>query len=208
MKEKNGGEDFYFLQGLRKLGDIEHIFETTVYPANRLSSRVAFGTGPRLNKIVSGEVVLAHTPNVFIALKEVVDAIKNGTIEQYNCFESYLNESCSPAVFMFFKENNFFVNWAKIINNTPQKIKYLEAAFYTWFDGFRMLTFVHYLENSYPELYPQQSLESAIETVWCDYLNLNSLTIGTSRKEARYARITLLEFIRENEKQILSSDTK
>ena len=192
MKEKNGGEDFYFLQALRKLGVIEQIDETTVYPANRLSSRVAFGTGPRLNKIIDGEAVLAHTPDVFVALKEISDGIRHATTDDYNQLEHYLNKMCSTPVFAFFKESNFFNSWDKVLKNTPAKLTYLNAAFYTWFDGFRILTFIHFLENEFPENFPQQSLEDAIGTLLGDYLETAiERECGTSRKQ-------LLAYLRQN----------
>lgn len=51
---KKSGEDFYFLQKLRKYGWIETNNTIKVYPASRFSDRVFFGTGPALIKGASG----------------------------------------------------------------------------------------------------------------------------------------------------------
>lgn len=49
------GEDFYFLQKLRKFGDIITWNPEMVYPSSRYSDRVFFGTGPALIKGRSGD---------------------------------------------------------------------------------------------------------------------------------------------------------
>jgi len=50
MTPKKSGEDFYFLQKLRKLGHIANHNTHKVFPATRYSDRVFFGTGPALIK--------------------------------------------------------------------------------------------------------------------------------------------------------------
>ncbi|MCL2412874.1 MAG: glycosyltransferase family 2 protein [Bacteroidales bacterium] len=55
MVPKKSGEDFYFLQQLSKIGHVETKNSVFVYPSNRLSDRVFFGTGPALIKGVAGD---------------------------------------------------------------------------------------------------------------------------------------------------------
>lgn len=45
MPQRHGGEDFYFLQKIRKMGPLIRWIDATVYPAARPSHRVPFGTG-------------------------------------------------------------------------------------------------------------------------------------------------------------------
>ncbi len=52
---KKSGEDFYFLQKLRKTGWICNYNTEKVYPGTRYSDRVFFGTGPALIKGSSGD---------------------------------------------------------------------------------------------------------------------------------------------------------
>lgn len=47
---KMSGEDFYFIQKLRKAGDIIIDCDEVIYPASRFSDRVYFGTGPAMIK--------------------------------------------------------------------------------------------------------------------------------------------------------------
>ena len=75
MNRRKAGEDFYFLQNLAQLGPIGEITTTKVYPSARLSDRVPFGTGPILQKWMTGEEDLTKTYNfqAFADLKEFFD---------------------------------------------------------------------------------------------------------------------------------------
>lgn len=50
LTPKMSGEDFYFVQKLRKAGNIIIDFDKVIYPASRFSDRVYFGTGPAMIK--------------------------------------------------------------------------------------------------------------------------------------------------------------
>lgn len=54
MTPKMSGEDFYFLQKLRKFGKMLFTNPEKVYPAARFSDRVYFGTGPAMIKGKNG----------------------------------------------------------------------------------------------------------------------------------------------------------
>jgi glycosyltransferase involved in cell wall biosynthesis len=55
MTPKLSGEDFYFLQKLRKFGQILLWNEEMVYPEARFSDRVFFGTGPAMIRGAAGD---------------------------------------------------------------------------------------------------------------------------------------------------------
>jgi len=55
MTPMKSGEDFYFLQKLRKYAPMLFWNPIKVFPANRLSDRVFFGTGPALIKGIQGD---------------------------------------------------------------------------------------------------------------------------------------------------------
>ena len=52
---QKSGEDFYLLQKLRKFGPLLFWNAEKVFPGNRLSDRVFFGTGPALMKGIKGD---------------------------------------------------------------------------------------------------------------------------------------------------------
>jgi len=55
LTPKHSGEDFYFLQKLRKAGPVMQWIDEKVYPSARFSSRVNFGTGPAMIRGSSGD---------------------------------------------------------------------------------------------------------------------------------------------------------
>ena len=52
---KEAGEDFYFVNRMKKAGDILVWNEEAVYPSSRESDRVPFGTGPAVTKGLAGD---------------------------------------------------------------------------------------------------------------------------------------------------------
>lgn len=52
---KEAGEDFYFVNRMRKAGEILLWNDETVYPSARESDRVPFGTGPAVTKGLAGD---------------------------------------------------------------------------------------------------------------------------------------------------------
>ena len=52
---REAGEDFYFVNRMRKAGDIITWNDETVYPSARESDRVPFGTGPAVTKGLAGD---------------------------------------------------------------------------------------------------------------------------------------------------------
>lgn len=55
ISPKLSGEDFYFLQKLRKYGSVIVWNDESTYPSGRLSDRVFFGTGPALIKGIKND---------------------------------------------------------------------------------------------------------------------------------------------------------
>ena len=137
MNRKTSGEDFYFLQQLIRGAQVEPLSGTTVHPAARLSSRVPFGTGPRLAQLL-------HDPDnerdfypaeVFDLLKAWLETVASHLDASE---EELLRQSAHIAepLAAFLEERHFAQNWRNLRRNhrTPQG---LHAAFHGWFDGLR-----------------------------------------------------------------------
>src|SRR5690606_8697368 len=77
--KKAGGEDFYLLNKLAKLGRILFFENIEIKIESRLSTRVPFGTGPAVEKILSlenpAEEYSYYAPEVFQALKQWISHI-------------------------------------------------------------------------------------------------------------------------------------
>jgi glycosyltransferase involved in cell wall biosynthesis len=127
MAPKKSGEDFYFLQQLCKIGRVETKNSVIVYPSNRLSDRVFFGTGPALIKGVGGD--WSSYP---IYPPKLWDEIAN----IYQNFESY------------FSQEDFF----KLKNNSKTDAQ-LQKFCHEKFDGLRILQYLksRHLENPQPD---------------------------------------------------------
>ncbi|HJO93084.1 MAG TPA: hypothetical protein QF753_06780 [Victivallales bacterium] len=167
MKTHRGGEDFYFMQSLRKLGKIGHITDTSVHPSSRISGRVPFGTGPRLKKTVGGSELKLYNPKIFDLLGKTLREVRKWLAcndLSYSELELKLDSRCLD----FLEENNFSEIWDKIVENNLKKRdklskknkKKLLCAFHVWFDAFKTLKFIHYLENEYPEEFPKINIQS------------------------------------------------
>lgn len=77
MTPKLSGEDFYFLQKLRKFGQVGLWNDETVNPATRFSDRVFFGTGPAMIKGAEGDWLSypIYPQHLFKNLEETYKAI-------------------------------------------------------------------------------------------------------------------------------------
>ena len=161
MKLHRGGEDFYFMQALRKLGPIMEITGTTVYQSARPSDRVPFGTGPKVQQCLNGIELKLYNAKIFDVLKDsllkIESWIRTGNCSDSNQFLDSLAEE-AESYFLLLKFN---IIWPKIFdNNIKENVNLSEKdrekllwAFHVWFDAFKTLKFVHYLERNYPEVY-------------------------------------------------------
>ena len=161
MRPKPAGEDFYFLQALCKVGQsknpIGSITSTKVYPSPRISDRVPFGTGKKMeeyrervkasrhnkkNNTHAGAIF--YNPTIFKLLKRVIAGVEDGTLEK--SFEVWYADLPEEGK-SFFDSYGFRETWNKILKNTPGKSEKIKWAFHTWFDAFRILKFIHFCEK-------------------------------------------------------------
>lgn len=148
MRSRAGGEDFYFLQALRKVGEIGGITEAKVYPSGRISARVPFGTGPGLRKIIDAGGRMNFEPDwVFDELRLVLDCVRAGNdFAELKNLPATLHKRLPEKSWNFFALNNFESSWQKMSANVKfGDTAALKRSFMTWFDAFRTLKFIHFL---------------------------------------------------------------
>ena len=166
MRRCAAGEDFYFLQALRKVGCIGVVPDTTVYPSGRVSLRVPFGTGPAIRQAIDGKAVKLYAQESFDELKVFFSAAESAGYGD-------LSENIQSLVPQYLKEFmqtlNFSTVWAKIVKNTPGNHASLLKALHTYCDGFFIMKFCHYLEEKYPQKFFRQELTVSGNAV--EYLN-------------------------------------
>lgn len=163
MNKREAGEDFYFLNKLAKVGNINYIKETCVYPSARPSSRVPFGTGKRIQRFLDGacpDEYCLYDPRIFAVLGDWLQLVAHTFFESG---ESILEkaELIHPQLKTFLMENNFPLFWSKI-HRTAKDEKTLSRHFRNWFDGFRTLKMINYFTR---EVYPQVNMFRALERI-------------------------------------------
>lgn len=164
--KRSGGEDFYLLNKLAKLGSITRVNSVCVEIEARVSDRVPFGTGPAVGKILalqSPADFIYYAPEVFTALKSWMEHIPN--------IWPALQSSTDPLQGLHFgivailAESGIATLWEHLLKQVNSAHK-CEAAVHHWFDAFRTLKFIRQLqENQFPAVPLAQSLRTA-EFMW------------------------------------------
>ncbi len=152
MRERNGGEDFYFMQALHKTGGTGQINSSCVFPSSRPSDRVPFGTGPRIRDIMQGQSLKFYHPAIFFELKKLYAAIAAiNSPQDFARLPQLVEEVLAPDAALFFKNNAFDQAWPDIFRHNRASAERLAQAFNTWFDAFATLKFIHFCENNFPQ---------------------------------------------------------
>ena len=127
------GEDFYFLQKLRKYGKIKIWNNEKVYPAARFSDRVFFGTGPAMIKGKNGD--WSSYPFYHFSL---FDKIKK-TFDLFS--ELYEKDIETPMTDFFNDQFNSENIWAPLRKNFKTRGNFVKAC-EDKVDGLRILQYL------------------------------------------------------------------
>jgi hypothetical protein len=156
--KRAGGEDFYCLNKLAKIGEIKQLKGDKLIISARNSNRVPFGTGPAVEKILKNSdsiaTLITYNPIVFWLLKNLLLS-----------FEDLFNDKDTPKKWLERQPKEtkialeslhvdlLFSHITSQIKDSKSCIKHIKH----WFDAFKTLKFIHALEQSYPKM----SLEKA-----------------------------------------------
>jgi hypothetical protein len=153
MNKRKAAEDFYFLEKLAKNVKIETINKTTVYPSNRSSWRVPFGTGQRVNRFLSGiqDEYTLYNPGSFKILKDWLDVFNTSGKTDVGYYLLGAKE-IHPELIKFLYFRNFEQDMINILKNSKSEDQ-LKLQKSRWFDGFLTLKLIHHLrDNGFPEI--------------------------------------------------------
>lgn len=165
LTPKLSGEDFYFLQKLRKYGKILVYNNEKVFPEARFSDRVFFGTGPAMIKGNAGDwdsyPVYHHS--LFDKIKITND-----------CFADLFKEDIETPMSGFLKEQFATDNlWKPLRDNFINSENFIRAC-YEKIDGLRILQFLKLQQNQF-EKTDEQCLYENIINCFSDYIPYKNL---------------------------------
>lgn len=154
MNRRKAGEDFYFMHKMMPQGNGVEVNETCVFPSCRLSDRVPFGTGRAQHEWVKNKENTFYTydPQVFADLKlflnEIEQMYKDDHLSQHKL-------NWPKTISSFLKQQNFEDEWNKL-KRTTTTYKTFHRRFFLWFDGFKVLKFIHFARDHYYKNVPLQ----------------------------------------------------
>lgn len=133
------GEDFYFLQKLRKSGDLLSWNRIPVFPSARASDRVFFGTGPAIIRGLKNDwqsyPVYHH--RFFEEIKEVYE----------NFFSLYTDEMDSPVI-EFLKDHLKDPDFLKPLRGNASSPASFSKAMFRKIDALRILQYLKHRQLS------------------------------------------------------------
>ncbi len=145
MNNRKAGEDFYFLQKLAKTDGVDRITGTRVFPEPRVSSRVPFGTGRSMGRLMEGNTdgVLFYPVTAFEILSGWLITVTQNLAADAELLFSRA-ERLSAVLADYLVQIDWHATWPKLQTNNPTE-KGRAEAFHSWFDGFRTLRLIHLL---------------------------------------------------------------
>ena len=159
-----GGEDFYLLNKLAKLGPITHLAGECIQLQSRMSQRVPFGTGPAVMQIAAAgkleDAALFYHPACFVALRAVLaTATQLQQASDADCISLLREQGIPDALAQLSNKTLCEMGWLQALQHCRRQGKTREQylrQFHQWFDAFRTLKFIHALRD---DALPQQSLQ-------------------------------------------------
>lgn len=156
--KRSGGEDFYLLNKLAKLGTVLNLDEPQITIESRLSERVPFGTGPAVKKIVDmtnpEQNYHYYHPQVFDQLELLLQRFPDlfSHRKQHNqddTFNHWLGDLSTPLQDALTALNieSLFAHLNKQAKTHAQSLNYCHE----WMDAFRTLKLIHYLRAYHPD---------------------------------------------------------
>ncbi len=155
MNKRKAGEDFYFIHKMVPLGGVGEINNTTIYPSDRISDRVPFGTGHAIGKYLDNpdQDYPIYNPLIFQDLKFINENLRFCFDDPSNWFKT-LPESLKS----FCEQTLFEEALTKIISQAGSFENFTDR-YYQWWDGFQVLKYVHFARDNF---FPNSGIDQSI----------------------------------------------
>ncbi len=177
MNTRKAGEDFYFIHKMTAVGHIHEINSTTIFPSDRLSDRVPFGTGHAIGQyLAAGDPEYpVYSPHTFEDLRKFLNLVP-GLYEN-----KQIDQAFPVSIQSFLIENRFQEKLQELIYETRHYDAFRKR-FFQWMDGLKVLQLVHHCREHY---YENEPIMDAFEWLNRQYLHLES--IPENKKDALLA---------------------
>lgn len=143
MNKRKAGEDFYFIHKFTKKGTIRELGACTVYPSDRVSTRVPFGTGRAMQQMDRDKHWLTYHPESFRRLRDWL--IKLPIIyENHNDEVLYRGNDSRLVDFLISIKASETIG--KLKSNVTRYDLFLKS-FFQWFDGFMLMKYLHFIRE-------------------------------------------------------------
>lgn len=151
---RSGGEDFYLLNKLAKIGKVITPECQAIRLSARVSERVPFGTGPALSRLLENEspidAPIFYNPKCFSSLGSLISIMS--TLGPGAALED-LSASLSAAPLLFSKIESLGIDgFLKHAQKHCKDEHSFQRQFADWFDAFRTLKLIHALSENWPRL--------------------------------------------------------
>ncbi len=164
MNTRRAGEDFYFLQQLKKTVGIEAVSGTAVYPSPRPSHRVPFGTGRSVSKALAGDgdAITFYRPECFILLRKWLSLV-TGNFGAHAETIRNMAEDISPILSQYLDREGFLASWERISRVKRTNETFL-TAIHEWFDALRTMKLIHHATTlSFPRSGEEEAIPLLLE---------------------------------------------
>jgi len=130
---------------VRRMPGEEMIEEALVFPSDRVSDRVPFGTGKAVGDILDTGRWLTYHDHCYRDLGQLLDAVEKGVSNSAADILKDVPESCAS----WLVGRKFESVWPKLQNNSRDN-EMLIHRFHEWLDAFQTLKLIHFLsDNAY-----------------------------------------------------------
>ncbi len=142
--KRSTGEDFYLLNKLAKVGEVQSLEGTKITLSSRRSSRVPVGTGTGLRRLSTLNINTPYyyAPQNFHSLKSLLTAMA-----QTQDGSDIADQVDLPAA-AYFTGSDLPGLLPKLASNCSDSSQ-LRRAIAEWFDGFQQLKMLHFLRDRY-----------------------------------------------------------
>jgi len=159
--KRSAGEDFYIINKLAKLGEIEFIDNCSILLDARTSDRVPFGTGPAVSQILAlkdlNKPYCYYNPNIFDLLKELLNQFKSLWQYRQN-IEQWLDKQPIDINICLVKIGLI----SFVVKQINEKQMQFDKQLIVWFDAFKTLKFIHALrEQGYDDIPISEAIDKA-----------------------------------------------